>query len=107
MHTDIDDFNLRKAFEEMNAKLEQPHRLAEILCKTFETQKSVEVAIRKIIKTMIHEDAETRETLKSYQKEIHNEDWKYSITKFWKAVWGSLLFIAGLLTTAIIGRFLR
>lgn len=98
-----DDFDPQKAVEELSANFHQPDKFAEKFCQVARTQKSVDVVLKEIFKNLIKEDPDTINTLKAYQRQIDQEDWRFFLKKIGYAGSATFWLIMGSILTAIIG----
>ena len=100
--THDDDYDPRKEIAKISANLEQPDKFAQIFCHAAENQKSIDHALKKVIKTLIKEDKETIEIIKQYQREVDKEEWRNLLRKIGLVGWSIVMIIVGGIVTAVI-----
>ena len=106
MNNQNDEYNPKKQLEKVTATLEQPDKFAIVFCKALESQKSIDTALKKVVKTLIKEDIETITSLKKYQREVDREDWKNFLKKMGVLGWSIIMLALGAILQTLSHKFL-
>jgi len=76
-----DNYDARAEIQELHANFHQPDKFAKTFIEAARTQKSIDKELRKIIKNLIKTDQDTIDTIKSFQRQVDKEDWRFFIKK--------------------------
>ena len=96
-----DDYNPRKSIEKLTANLEQPDKFAKIFCEATKTQKTIDDALKVVIKSLIQHDKETRDFIKGILRELEKEDWLFVLKKFGFFGWTVIIAVISAVAGAI------
>ena len=102
-----DDFTPSKTVEEVAANLEQPDKFAKIFCNAANSQKEIDLVLKKNIKEVIKTDKEIYDFLKEIMRQVDKEDWRSFLTKIGALGWAVILLAIGGILQALSRHYLQ
>lgn len=100
-----DNYDARAEIKKLQDNFYQPDKFAKTFCEAAKTQKSIDLALRKIIKKLIKDDPQTVEALKKHLRDINKEDWKTFIKKIGISGWSIIMASIGAIMATILRKF--
>jgi rubrerythrin len=106
MSNQTDDFNPKASFEKLQASIEQPDKFAKIFCDAAKTQKTIDDALKEVLRSLIKHDNDTRNSLKDILREVEKEELKSYLKKIGFGGWTILVVIITAILQSVSRKFL-
>jgi len=93
--------------ERLTASLEQPDKFARIFCDAVKTQKTMDDALKDVMRNLMKHDKDARYFIKEIVKEFEKESLWASTKKFGFAIWTLFVAAFGVIISPIITHLLK
>ena len=99
---DPDNYTPEQQMVRVAATIDQPDKFAKVFCEAAKSQKTIDDALKTVVKSLVQHDKETRDFIKSIQRELEKEDWWLVLKKFGLLGWTLIVAILGAIAGGIV-----